>query len=142
MWLPMPEHLIDMHDRIIERTGGEAGILNRGALEAAVARARWGPFRHGGDLQERAALLTRGITQDHPFVDLHEPVGSCALGGQVLLDGNKRTAYEAADLFLDHNGVYIDAAPEVITTFMVRVARSTLTVREITRWLQDHLQGY
>lgn len=125
VWFPTAGEIIDMHDTLIERTGGELGILHRGPIEAAIARARWGPFRHGGGLAERAALLLRGIAQDHPFVD-----------------GNKRAAFESAALFLDHNGVYIDAAPGEIPTFMVRVARSTLTVRDITRWLQDRLRRY
>lgn len=116
--MPTPEHLIDMHDRIIERTGGEVGILNRGAIEAAVARARWGPFRHGGGLAERAALLIRGIAQDHPFVD-----------------GNKRTAFEAAELCMRRNGFALESETEETVGFMVEVARGRHGLEEIYGWI-------
>lgn len=110
-----------MHDRIIERTGGETGVLNEGPIEAAIARARWGPFHGDGSLSKRAAFLLRGIAQDHPFVD-----------------GNKRTAFEAADLFLSRNSVILVADGDEIVGFMVRVARGTRSLREIVAWIERH----
>ncbi len=121
MWFPTVEEIVDMHDRIIDRTGGETGVLRRSSLEAAIARARSGPFTQNGSLAERAGFLLRGIAQDHPFVD-----------------GNKRTGYAAADLFLSENGVTLDADEDEIVAFMVQVARGLAPLPEIVAWIERH----
>lgn len=70
---------------------------------------------------ERAALLLRGIAQDHPFAD-----------------GNKRTAIEVTDLVFRMNGYYLDASADEIVDFMLSVARNDLVVSEIAAWLRSH----
>lgn len=123
MWFPTAGQVIQMHDEILERSGGEPGILYRGPVEAALERARWGPFVGEGDLADRAALLIRGIAREHPFVD-----------------GNKRTAFEVADTFLDRNGYYIGATEDEVTTFMVDMARGERSVRAAARWIRRHMR--
>lgn len=108
-----------MHDDIIDRTGGERGTLNPAAVASALERTRWGPFEGEGDLVERAALLLRGIVLDHPFAD-----------------GNKRTAFEAADLFLRGNGAFVAATAPEIVDFMLACARGELEFEDIVGWLR------
>lgn len=98
------------------------GILDRGAIYSAVERHRWGPFTEGGSLEERASYLLRGIAQDHPFTD-----------------GNKRTAFEATDMFLRINGSTIDARSQETVTFLTEVARG-LSREEITGWLASRVR--
>lgn len=92
-----------------------------GPIRSALDRAMWGPFPSEGDLFERAALLLRGIAQDHPFVD-----------------GNKRTAFDVASTFLEHNGQTVGGRDEEVVTFMLRVARGEQSVEEIADWLGRH----
>lgn len=111
-----------MHDDILAATGGEPGILNRGPIEAAIARARWGPFAGEGDLAERAALLMRGIVSDHPFVD-----------------GNKRTAFEVADTFLERNGRPLEIGTDEGLALVVGLARGQVGITDLAERIEDHL---
>lgn len=97
----------------------EPGILSRGHIDSAVERHRWGPFTAGGTLEERATYLIRGIAQDHPFTD-----------------GNKRAAFETADMFLRVNGRTIDAPIDASIRFLTDVARG-LPKGRIKAWLDS-----
>lgn len=105
MWFPTVERIVALHEQLLG-WGGEPGVRHPGAVEAAVERKHWGPFEHGGDVFDRAAYLMRGIAQDPPFVD-----------------GNKRTAYFATDLFLKKNGwkLVVDAGDGI--PFLLGVAQ-------------------
>lgn len=122
MWFPTTEDILELHDAIIAQSGGEPGVLVEGAVTSAVERAIWGPFP-GDDLAGRAALLLRGIAVDHPFAD-----------------GNKRTAFEAADAFLRLNGSFIRASQRDIVAFMLEVARSEHDLEAIATWLRANMQ--
>lgn len=77
------------------------------------------------DLALRAAFLLRGLCQDHPFAD-----------------GNKRTAYEATDLFLRLNGQRIVAPPGELVPFMLEVAQAEVPMEGIAEWLRAHAKDY
>jgi death on curing protein len=113
--------VLALHDQILDKTGGQRGILNRTAVESALERAAWGPFGNVPDLFDRAALLLRGICQDHPFAD-----------------GNKRTAFEATDLLLAMNGRRIAAPPERVVALMLAVAQGQLELDSIAGWLRGN----
>lgn len=116
--VPTLEDVIALHDEEIARSGDAGGILNRGSLEAALDRARHGPFEGPGSVLERGGLLLRGICQDHPFAD-----------------GNKRTAFAATHMLLERNGIYIRASAEEVRDFMLRVARIELDLDGIVAWM-------
>jgi death-on-curing protein len=121
MWFPSNEEVIELHELILARTGGEPGILMRGSIDSAIERAKWGPFETDGGIPDRAALLLRGIAQDHPFAD-----------------GNKRTALEASDLFLRRNGFSISASQAEIVRFMLEVAQGHVAIRDIAGWIREN----
>lgn len=121
MWFPTAEQIVKLHDEIVREGGGSEGVLNPGPIEAAVARARWGPFRHG-DIAERGAFLVRGIAVDHPFVD-----------------GNKRTAHEVVEVFLLENGFEIDVDERSLVEQMVAIAKGKRTLAEIRAWIRTNL---
>lgn len=70
---------------------GSAGFPHPGYLDAALAAPR-NTYHYGGpcDLYDLAAACVYHIAKDHAFTD-----------------GNKRTAYAAALVFLTLNGVFI-----------------------------------
>lgn len=83
------EEVLDLHADQLRLFGGADGIRDRGALEAAVAMPSasfGGSFLHGG-VFEMAAAYAFHIAENQPFVD-----------------GNKRTALNAALVFLYLNG--------------------------------------
>ncbi len=83
------DDVLAMHDDQLERFGGSAGIRDMGALESAIAMTTAtfdGEFLHQ-DLFNMAAAYAFHIAENQPFVD-----------------GNKRTALNAALVILDING--------------------------------------
>jgi death on curing protein len=114
--------ILTLHERILAETPEDTprlpGVRDRGAIEAAIERAQWGPFEVG-DVAERAALLLRGIAQDHPFVD-----------------GNKRTAFLATYAFLRENGRRLDASRADVVAFMLSVAQAEIDIDDIAAWIR------
>lgn len=124
LWFPSLEVVLALHDEILARTGGEAGVLSRSPIESALHWAAHGPLRRDAPLPLRAAFLLRGIAQEHPFAD-----------------GNKRTAFEVADLFLSRNGYYIEARQEEIEDFMLAVASDPeVGLAKIDGWIARRLR--
>ena len=81
--------VLTLHSDQIREFGGSDGLRDQGGLESAVAQASAtydGKHLHA-DLFEMAAAYAFHITENHPFVD-----------------GNKRTALNAAIVFLGLNG--------------------------------------
>jgi len=77
-----------MQHRLIEMFGGLHGVRDKGAVEAAVFRPQIGYYN---SIEEEAAALMESLGNNHGF-----------------LDGNKRIAFTAADVFLRRNGSYIE----------------------------------
>lgn len=78
------DEVIEIHSVLIERFGGPAGIRDLGLLESALYRPRSGYYI---ELDKMAAALFESLIKNHPFVD-----------------GNKRVAFFATDIFLRLNG--------------------------------------
>ncbi|CAK7015362.1 MAG: hypothetical protein DELT_02236 [Desulfovibrio sp.] len=76
--------VLALHQALLQRYGGAPGIRDMGAVEAAVFRPQCGYY---GDIVEEAAALLESLLINHPFVD-----------------GNKRVAFAACDVFLRING--------------------------------------
>lgn len=91
------EEVLTLHEDQLRLFGGAGGIRDRNALESAVltpASTYDGAFLHD-DLFHMAAAYAYHIAENQPFVD-----------------GNKRTALNAALVFLDMNG-WIVSDPEM-----------------------------
>lgn len=81
--------VIALHAEIMVRTGAHpSAIRDAGLLEAAVARPRMAAFYEAADTVRQSVLLAVGVSQ-----------------ARVCIDGNKRTAYAALEVFLDMNGL-------------------------------------
>ncbi len=71
------EQALNIHDLIIKRFGGASGIRNEGGLESALNA----PFQFAfGELMhktpvDQAAVLCRGLIQNHPFIDGNKRIG-------------------------------------------------------------------
>jgi death-on-curing protein len=91
--------VLAIHADQIDRFGGAPGLRDAGALEAALFRPQTGYY---ADVLEEAAALWESLSQGHPFVD-----------------GNKRTALAAMDVFLMINGVEVWASPHETYDFIM-----------------------
>jgi death-on-curing protein len=84
--------ILAIHDDLIERYGGAAGVRDPGQLEAALFRPQTGYYV---DVIAQAAALWESLSQNHAFVD-----------------GNKRVAFAAMFAFLTINGVSLMATAD------------------------------
>ena len=84
--------VLTLHIRLLERYGGAPGVRDLGAVEAAVFRPQCGYY---ADIIEEAAALLESLLINQPFVD-----------------GNKRVAFAACDVFLQTNGYHIHMESE------------------------------
>jgi death-on-curing protein len=114
--------ILAVHDRQISEHGGGQGIRDGGLLESALNR----PVNLAGygepEVADLAAAYAFGIARNHPFVD-----------------GNKRTAWVAARLFLMVNAVEIQFDKVDATIMMQCLAAGDLSENEVARWFRDHI---
>ena len=95
------DEVLAIHDRLIAHFGGPPGIRDPGLLESALYRPQTGYYR---DLIGMAAALFESLLMNHPFVD-----------------GNKRVAFFAVDVFLRLNGFQLDVQPGPAHAFLIRL---------------------
>jgi death-on-curing protein len=109
-----------LHRRIVETTGGAQGLRDPAALSSALAqpRATFESADLHATLLEKAAALCFALVANHPFVD-----------------GNKRTAHAAMEVFLTLNGTEIAASTEEQEELMLSLASGTASRADLLRWL-------
>ncbi|MGA7909767.1 MAG: type II toxin-antitoxin system death-on-curing family toxin [Candidatus Sulfotelmatobacter sp.] len=112
--------VIAIHHHQIEEYGGEHGLLNQGALEAAVFHPQTGYYN---DLSEEAAALLESLVNNHPFVD-----------------GNKRVGFAAAHTFLLVNGFDLDVSSKAAFAFVLKtITDGKFRFALLHEWISAHL---
>lgn len=110
--------VLGMHTALIQRYGGALGVRDPGALEAALFRSQTGYY---ADIVAEAAALMESLAMNHPFID-----------------GNKRIAFAAADVFMRINGWRLQRAPAQVYAEMMRMLESrTFAIEHIDAWLRS-----
>lgn len=111
-----------VHDRQLAEHGGGEGLRDAGALDSALARPR-NRWEYGeDDLPVLAAAYAFGVVRNHPFVD-----------------GNKRTGWIVARLFLDLNGFDVECDEVVAIRTVEMLAAGELTEDELAHWFRQRL---
>ena len=109
--------VLGMHTVLMQRYGGAAGVRDPGALEAALFRPQTGYYE---DIVTEAAALIESLAINHPFVD-----------------GNKRIAFAAADVFLRINGWRLQRSPMQIHAGMIEMLETrTFDIAHLEPWLR------
>jgi death-on-curing protein len=110
--------VLGMHTVLMQRYGGAPGARDPGALEAALFRPQTGYYE---DIVAEAAALMESLAINHSF-----------------LDGNKRIAFAAADVFLRINGWRLQRAPMQIHAEMMQMLESgTFDIAHLDPWLRS-----
>lgn len=118
------EEILKLYQRIIEQSGGSAGISNLNGLESAIAQPQ---MTFAGEelypsIVEKAVALGFSLIKNHPFID-----------------GNKRIGHAAMEVFLVLNGLEINAAVDEQEQVILKVASGELGREEFTEWLRKHI---
>lgn len=115
---PTVADVLAMHAILIRRYGGAPGLRDAGALEAALFRPQSGYY---GDVIAEAAAFLESLAVNHPFVD-----------------GNKRVAFAATDVFLRLNGYRIRGAPrEIHDAMMAMFDSGRFDIAHLESWLRS-----
>jgi death on curing protein len=116
--------ILELHDRIIEVSGGARGIRDMRALESAINQPRI-TFNQSDlypDIITKAAALCFFLIMNHPFVD-----------------GNKRIGHAAMETFLILNGLEIEATIGDQEKNILDLAAGNVDREQFTVWLNNHI---
>jgi death on curing protein len=106
-----------IHRRLIEVFGGPPGIRDRGLLDSALHRPQTGYY---DDLAEMATAQFESLLMNHPFVD-----------------GNKRVAFFATDVFIRLNGWrFVVDADEAHTFLIGLLERGECRFENLIEWVR------
>lgn len=95
------DEVVEIHSVLIDRFGGPVGVRDLGLLESALYRPQTGYYKK---LNEMAAAMFESLIKNHPFVD-----------------GNKRVAFFATDIFLRLNGYKFQVDGVVAHQFLMNL---------------------
>jgi death on curing protein len=109
-----------VHERQLAEHGGREGIRDLGAIESALARPVQLAHYTAPDVFDLAAAYCWGIARNHGYVD-----------------GNKRTAWILARIFLVDHGVRLRIDPFNAIRAVEGVAAGALTQDELAAWLRS-----
>jgi death-on-curing protein len=122
VWLDA-DVLFAAHDEQLEEHGGAAGIRDRGLFESALARAQNLAAYGDPDAASLAAAYGFGLAKNHAFVD-----------------GNKRTAFVALELFLELNGFVLTADDRQCVMIMLSIASGAFSEEELADWIRRNMK--
>jgi death on curing protein len=111
-----------VHDRQLAEHGGLDGIRDQGAVESALARPQNRAMYDNPDAATLAAAYAYGLARNHGFVD-----------------GNKRTAWVVARLFLADNGCRLRFDKLEAVQIVEAVAAGSLSEENLAAWFRKHL---
>jgi death-on-curing protein len=121
-WISHAECLA-IHEMMLSQHGGMAGVRDVGLLESALAKPQ-NLFSYGSPaLPGMAASYAAGIILNHPF-----------------FDGNKRTGFMVAAVFMELNGLLLTAAEESVVENTLALAAGKLKEKEYAAWLKANSQ--
>lgn len=123
VWID-PRVLLAVHEEQLAEHGGAGGTRDLGLFESAMARPRNLALYGAPEVADLAAAYGCGIARNHLFID-----------------GNKRTAFVAVELFLALNGHDLVAADADCVLTMLAVASGTLDEAAFAAWLRSHIQA-
>lgn len=121
VWID-PAVILAVHDEQLAEHGGSAGVRDAGLLESALARPR--NLAHCGEPDgcELAAAYAFDLAKNHPFID-----------------GNKRSAFVATELFLALNGWRLDAPDADCVMVMLNLAAGDIDEPVFSQWLRERV---
>jgi death on curing protein len=123
VWL-LREAVIATHERLLSEFGGASGTRDPGLLDSALARPENLHAYGKPSVFELAAAYAFGVVKNHPFVD-----------------GNKRTGFTIAIVFLERNGQAFGASEADATIQTLALAAGELGEPGYADWLENNCKS-
>lgn len=115
--------VLAVHERLLAEHGGSAGLRDPGLLDSALARPRQLHAYGAPDTGDLATAYAAGIIRNHPFVD-----------------GNKRTGFMCAFVFLAENGFRLIAREVEVVQVVTLLAAGEIDEAAFAAWLRDNIE--
>ena len=112
--------VIAIHDEQIALHGGITGIRDEGLLSSALARPKQKANYGDSSVFDLAAAYAYGIIRNHPFVD-----------------GNKRTGFLVAYVFLNINGWELRSGEVEAVNAVIDLAAGEMDETGFSTWLKN-----
>ncbi len=121
--LKMEKTIINLHDTIIKLSGGEYGVRDEGGIYNSIYKLLSYQHKNSQNPEKIGAFALNEFAKRHYFTD-----------------GNKRTAYAIAKVFMLVNKCHLKIQYKEATTFILKVAEyeSKITFKEIKKWIEDN----
>ncbi len=116
--------VLAVHGRLLAEHGGAQGLQDSSLLDSAMARPKQILAYGEPDISDLAAAYASGIIRNHPFVD-----------------GNKRTAFMAAYVFLAGNGLRLVATEVDAAQVVTLLAASEIDEATFSAWLRKNSES-
>ena len=115
------DRVLDMHELISLRSGGDPGIRDEGLLESALGSAyqTFGGEELFPTPEEKAAKLGFSLIANHAFVD-----------------GNKRIGMYVMLVFLELAGIRVDPPVSEVVRVGLAVAAGEMKYEDILEWIK------
>lgn len=115
--------ILAINEEAVSRYGGLHGVRDMHLVHLAVGRPQMSVGFHDAypSVFDKAAALFHSIINNHPF-----------------FDGNKRTSFFGAIVFLEHNGWEVEFKRKEGVKFARKVHDNDLNVPQIAEWLKAH----
>ncbi|MBD2465095.1 type II toxin-antitoxin system death-on-curing family toxin [Oscillatoria sp. FACHB-1407] len=122
-----PSEILAIHDVQIARFGGMHGIRDEGLLESALAQpqATFGGELLHATIHEQAGAYLYHLSTNHPFID-----------------GNKRTAFAAMDVFLRLNGYRLRLTNDQAYELVLQVVQGDIGKEELANYLEQAIGNF
>ena len=118
---PTIQETLELHEQLIKRFGGSAGVRDLGLLESALLRPQTGYYE---TLSLQAAALLQSLIQNHSFID-----------------GNKRVAFATTAIFLRMNGYRLNVEADNGESFLIdETIQKRISINDIATWLETYMQ--
>jgi death on curing protein len=115
--------MLAVHDEQLAEHGGAAGLRDEGLFDSALARPLHLDAYGNPDVADLAAAYGVGLAKNHAFID-----------------GNKRTAFVAVELFLVLNGHELAASDTACVLTMLAVAAGDFDESGFAHWIRANSQ--
>lgn len=110
-----------VHEMLLAEHGGSPGVRDPALLDSALTRPKQRlNYQPDVSLFELAATYSHGIARNHPFID-----------------GNKRVALATGAVFLELNGLTLDAPEAEAVIMFEQLAAGQVDETELADWFRQ-----
>lgn len=117
--------VLAIHEEQLAEHGGADGVRDMGLLQSALARPQNLVAYGSPDLADLAAAYAGGIARNHPFVD-----------------GNKRTAWVVAEVFIELNSFELFADDAGSYETMLALAEGRIDETGFAAWMRPQINPH